>query len=170
MIPVQIHFPAFPISNFENFQHADHAIVVWLLYKNIAPCPYIEIGRHIFGNTWYILMWPKMIFFTKMKMVIKWVIGGIFDWVFLLLAGDLPICKNCKWQIGHPFVSLNGVSSSGDHPFLFNFVGKKEFRATMCSWWFMLRVPPWCRKSHISSKMYGVHPIKNLIKKTSLLV
>ena len=71
-----------------------------------------------------------------------------------LLAGDLPICKNCKWQIGHPFVSLDGVSSSGDHPFLFNFVGKNATTLRTCSWWFMLRVPPWCRKSQFRQKNY----------------
>ena len=82
------------------------------------------------GNALALCPCPRHVISLKNELEMIWMIG-VFDWVFFVLAGDLPICKNCKWQIGHPFVSLNGVSSSGDDPFLFNFV--REFRATMCS-------------------------------------
>ena len=87
--------------------------------------------------------------------------------VFFCWRVIYQFAKICKWQIGHPFVSLDGVSSSGDHPSfcLISWERRMQLRTS----WFMLRVPLWCRKSQFRhEKTTFVHPI-NLIKKTSLL-
>ena len=102
---------------------------------------------------------------NEWEIIIKWVIV-VFDWVFFCWRVIYQFAKIVNGKLGTHSCHSTGCLHRGIILFCLN---SWERRMQLRTSWFMLRVPPWCRKSQFRQKTTFVHPI-NLIKKTSLLV
>lgn len=91
---------------------------------------------------------------NEWEIIIKWVIV-VFDWVFFCWRVIYQFAKIVNGKLGTHSCHSTGCLHRGIILFCLN---SWERRMQLRTSWFMLRMPPWCRKSQFREKNYVCPP------------
>ena len=110
--------------------------IIFISNKNFQILPGNNFWKNKNENEW--------------EIIIKWVIV-VFDWVFFCWRVIYQFAKIVNGKLGTHSCHSTGCLHRGIILFCLN---SWERRMQLRTSWFMLRVPPWCRKSQFRQKNY----------------